>query len=306
MTYSFDLKIRMVNYYNITNKSLREISKDFDITKSSLHRWINNKCIIKTERKTEYKIRTNILGFLKRSLNHNPFQNLDMLKNKIFTKYDLEVSKSTVSNYLKIIGYSKKKITRRLYGKSLKEQTLNRKNMKKKLKKINKDDIICVDESGIHRELYAKHGWCKKNKKLLVHIKNNELPKNHSLIMAISNKEVLKYELHKQQAINTKIYYSFLKDLLTNVKNKYILMDNVSFHKSNSIKDLISNTDNKILFIPPYSPDFNPIEEVFAEMKAYIRKYVNPLTLNKDIHTLLKKFSKNIRNIEGYYRHAFD
>ena len=179
MTYSFDLKIRMINYYNSTKESLRHISKNFDISKSSLHRWINNKYIIKTEKKTEYKIRANILGFLKRSLDHNPFQNLYMLKNKIFIKYDLEVSKSTLSNYLKIIGYSKKKITRRLYGKSLKEQTLNRKNMKKKLKKINNNDIICIDESGIHRELYAKHGWCKKNKKLLVHMKLNELPKNH-------------------------------------------------------------------------------------------------------------------------------
>ena len=82
-------------------------------------------------------------------------------------------------------------------------------------------------------------------------------------------------------------------------------MDNVSFHKSKRIKELIEGSNNKILFIPPYSPDFNPIEEVFSEMKAFIRKYVNPLTINKDIHELLKKFSKMKINLEGYYKHAF-
>ena len=57
--------------------------------------------------------------------------------------------------------------------------------------------------------------------------------------------------------------------------------------------------------IPPYSPDFNPIEEVFAEMKAFLRKEMNPLTMNKDLAKLLSRFSKKNHNLAGYYRHAF-
>ena len=83
-------------------------------------------------------------------------------------------------------------------------------------------------------------------------------------------------------------------------------MDNVSFHKSKRIIELVKSTNNKLLFIPPYSPDFNPIEEVFSEMKAYIRRYVNPLTINKDIYLLLERFTKKKLNLDGYYRHAFD
>ena len=83
-------------------------------------------------------------------------------------------------------------------------------------------------------------------------------------------------------------------------------MDNVSFHKSKRIKELVESTSNKLLFIPPYSPDFNPIEEVFSEMKAYIRRYINPLTINKDIHPLLQNFAKKKLNLYGYYHHAFD
>jgi transposase len=305
MTYSFDLKIRMVNYYKNSNKTLRYIESMFDISKSSLQRWVNNICLEGHTRDVEYKERALILVFIKRSLDHNPFQTLDMLKLKIFNKFELSLTKSTISNYMKIIGYSKKKIVKRLYNKSLKDHILNRKEMKQKFKKINKDDLICIDESGITRHLYADRGWCKINKQLVSHISRKDIPKNYSLIMAISNKKVLKYELYKQQAINTDLYYLFLEDLLKNIKNKYILMDNVSFHKSKRILELITKTNNKILFIPPYSPDFNPIEEVFAEMKAFIRRHINPITINKDIYELLKKFSKMKINLEEYYRHAF-
>lgn len=305
MTYSFDLKIRMVNYYNNSNKSLRSIEIDFDVTKSSLHRWINNISVVKNPKISIFIKRANILKFLKRSLDHNPFQNLNLLKNKIKLKFNNNITIKTVSNYLKIIGYSKKKITRRLYNKSLKEHKLNRKRMKKQLKKIKNEDIICIDESCINKKLYANEGWCKKSKRLIRDMPTNSFLKKYSLLMAISNKKVLKYELHKDVSIKTDSYCNFLEDLLKNIKNKYILMDNVSFHKSDRVKELINNSGNKILFIPPYSPDFNPIEEVFSKMKTYIKTYITPLTMNKDIFIILKKFVNLSCTFDGYYKHAF-
>lgn len=306
MTYSIDLKSRLIDYYKNSGKPLRNIASMFNISKSSLHRWVNNINYKSQKIKTNYKTRTLILHFLKRSFDHNPYQTLNVLVIKIFKKYNLILTKATVSNYMKIIGYSKKKITKRLYNGKLKDHLLNRRNIKKQFQKINKDDIICIDESGIHRELYTKYGWCHKSKFLVSHISRKDIPVNHSLIMAISNKKILKYKLYKQQAINTDLYYLFLKELLTNITNKYILMDNVAFHKSKRIKDLVEESGNKILFIPPYSPDFNPIEEVFGELKSYLRRFINPIIINKNIHKLLHKFSIKKINLEGYYRHAFD
>jgi transposase len=49
-------------------------------------------------------------------------------------------------------------------------------------------------------------------------------------------------------------------------------MDNASFHHSERVKQLCSDAGGKLLYLPPYSPDFNPIEEFFAELKAYIKK----------------------------------
>ncbi len=44
-------------------------------------------------------------------------------------------------------------------------------------------------------------------------------------------------------------------------------MDNAAFHKSNKTKELIEQAGATLLFLPPYSPDFNPIEQDFAAIK---------------------------------------
>jgi len=46
-------------------------------------------------------------------------------------------------------------------------------------------------------------------------------------------------------------------------------MDNASFHHNPTIKTMCSDAGVKLLYLPPYSPDFNPIEEFFAELKAF-------------------------------------
>jgi transposase len=50
-------------------------------------------------------------------------------------------------------------------------------------------------------------------------------------------------------------------------------MDNASFHHSDRIEQLCSEAGVKLVYLPPYSPNLNPIEEFFAELKAFIRRH---------------------------------
>jgi transposase len=50
-------------------------------------------------------------------------------------------------------------------------------------------------------------------------------------------------------------------------------MDNASFHKSEKTRILIENRGARLLYLPPYSPDLNPIENYWALLKLYVRKY---------------------------------
>ena len=51
-----------------------------------------------------------------------------------------------------------------------------------------------------------------------------------------------------------------------------VIMDNLAAHKSTPVKDAIEAVGARLLFLPPYSPDLNPIENAFAKLKALLRK----------------------------------
>ena len=51
-----------------------------------------------------------------------------------------------------------------------------------------------------------------------------------------------------------------------------VIMDNLSSHKRASVREMIEAAGARLLFLPPYSPDFNPIELAFAKLKALLRK----------------------------------
>jgi transposase len=51
------------------------------------------------------------------------------------------------------------------------------------------------------------------------------------------------------------------------------VIDNASFHHSDRIEKMCSDVGVKVMYLPPYSPDLNPIEEFFAELKAFIRRH---------------------------------
>ena len=74
---------------------------------------------------------------------------------------------------------------------------------------------------------------------------------------------------------DTKLFNEWLeKCLLPELRpGQIIIMDNASFHKSARTKELIKSAGCSLIFLPPYSPDFNPIEQQWAVIKAKFRKY---------------------------------
>ena len=55
-------------------------------------------------------------------------------------------------------------------------------------------------------------------------------------------------------------------------RGQIVVMDNLSVHKSKRVERLVEEAGCELLFLPPYSPDFNPIEEAFSKAKGILRK----------------------------------
>lgn len=70
------------------------------------------------------------------------------------------------------------------------------------------------------------------------------------------------------------VFLYFLQHFLCPVLSDgdYVVMDNASVHKVDEVKQLIESTGAKVIYLPPYSPELNPIELAWNKMKTYIRK----------------------------------
>lgn len=75
-------------------------------------------------------------------------------------------------------------------------------------------------------------------------------------------------------SINSQVFHGFIvEDLLPKLPEKtLIVMDNASFHKGEAVRNAIKKAGHIPLFLPPYSPDLNPIEKKWAQLKAIRRK----------------------------------
>lgn len=77
-----------------------------------------------------------------------------------------------------------------------------------------------------------------------------------------------------QGTCDTSLFNMWIKDFLVpELKHgQVVIMDNAAFHKSEETKRLIEKAGCRVLFLPPYSPDLNPIEQVWANIKKKVQK----------------------------------
>ena len=98
------------------------------------------------------------------------------------------------------------------------------------------------------------------------------LTRNSNIKVNIDENEVNKHlEVSK---ILTKIVFDseiYLRDIEKLGKRVLIVMDNARFHRKNMLEKIIKETGHCLLFLPPYSPDLNPIEKLWANMKKKLK-----------------------------------
>ncbi len=150
------------------------------------------------------------------------------------------------------------------------------------------EGIVYLDESGFERTSERAHGWGIRGKKVYGECSGRKHPRT-SLISAKQGKRLLAPILFEGNTDSTLFNYWLQHHLLTELTpSSTIIMDNATFHKTAMTRQLVEDAGHTLLFLPPYSPDFNPIEKDFANMKRrrqflphdtpiddVIRSYVN-------------------------------
>lgn len=132
--------------------------------------------------------------------------------------------------------------------------------------------FVFVDECSTNIALSPIYARAPKGQRALGKAPRN-WGKNISLVCAIDHQGV-KPSMSVQGAVDTRAFESYLEHFLVpNLKRgQIVVMDNLSVHKSSRAQRIIEEAGATLLFLPPYSPDYNPIEEAFSKVKAILRK----------------------------------
>jgi len=136
--------------------------------------------------------------------------------------------------------------------------------------------VVCVDESASNeRTGYRKYGWSA------IGVECHDIQSLHrsprwSVLPAITINGFLDGTLVYQGSITAAIFEEWMEGTVIPqlAPRSIIVMDNASIHRSERIRTMVIDAGHRIEYLPPYSPDFNPIEMSFATLKAYIRRHI--------------------------------
>lgn len=131
--------------------------------------------------------------------------------------------------------------------------------------------FVVVDESSTTIALTRRYGWARHDERLVAAV-----PRNHgaptSLVAALTLGG-LGPAMTREGAIDTPAFVAYVRDVLgpTLEPGQVVILDNLSVHKAEAARSLIEGRGCALLFLPPYSPDFSPIEHAFSKIKAFLR-----------------------------------
>jgi transposase len=107
-------------------------------------------------------------------------------------------------------------------------------------------------------------------------------------------------------AINGELFLAYVEQQLVTTlkKGDMVIMDNLSSHKVAGVQKAIEKAGAKLIYLPPYSPDFNPFENVFSKLKTLVRKSKlrTRETLWKTLGELCDIFSEE--ECQNYFQNA--
>ena len=140
------------------------------------------------------------------------------------------------------------------------------------IKQIPVERLVYLDESGAEDNIIFTHGYSLEGKRCYGK-KEFRHKIRVSKIAALRNRTLFAPFVFTGYC-NSSVFETYLQNVLLPQLSKgdVVVMDNIAFHKKESVKLLIESVGATILFIPPYCPDLNLIEHYWHKVKQNIRK----------------------------------
>jgi transposase len=167
--------------------------------------------------------------------------------------------------------------------------------------KVARRRFVFLDESGAQTHMKRLYGRAAKGERLV-----DTMPGGHwrttTMISAIRSGGVAT-AMVTEGATDGVIFRGFVEHFLVPVlkRRDIVVMDNLSSHKVSGVREAIERAGAELWYLPPYSPDYNPIEQAWSKVKSVLRS-ITPTTtrqLYRAVETALRRIPR--RECQNYF-----
>jgi transposase len=130
---------------------------------------------------------------------------------------------------------------------------------------------VFLDESGVTTEMTRRYGWAPRPERV-----SEAVPAGHwrtlTVLAALTTAGVLA-SMTIESPTDGDVFLAFVEQVLGPrlEPGHVVILDNLGAHKVEGVRQLIESRGAQLLYLPPYSPDFNPIEQAWSKVKQRLR-----------------------------------
>jgi transposase len=132
--------------------------------------------------------------------------------------------------------------------------------------------LVFVDEMGTNTSLHPLYAWSPRGERARCSVPRNR--GTNTTLLASMTAEGMGPCLAVEGATTQVVFEAYVEKVLVPSLRRWqvVVMDKLSAHKGERVRELIESVGCELLYLPPYSPDFSPIEEAFSKVKGLMRK----------------------------------
>ncbi len=165
--------------------------------------------------------------------------------------------------------------------------------------------LVFVDEMGVPTSLAPLYGYSRKGERVGLSVPRNR-GTNTTLLASMSLLGGMGETMAVEGSTNREVFETYVEKALapTLKAGQVVILDNLSAHKPARVRELIESRGCELIYLPAYSPDFNPIEEAFSKIKSIVRR-AGARTKDALIDVLSEALSAiSVQDAGGYFEHA--
>jgi transposase len=175
---------------------------------------------------------------------------------------------------------------------------------RRRARSLNQHRFVFVDESAVNTAMTRRYGRAPRGARAV-----DAAPRNygsHTSVIGAVGLRGLVAALTLEGAVDTLCFDAYAERVLGPRlrRGDVVVLDNLGAHRASRIEEVAAERGAQVLWLPPYSPDFSPIEQCWSKIKAFLRgaKARTNNELNRALAQAIKLVTKT--DIRGWFKHC--